>query len=357
LQGILSYAYAYARAKAIESDLIKSEKLNSLVSTRDLNQFINSLNDTHYREYFSYFSTKYSGINLVEVAINSYLVKISKISLNICPRVGLDALRAYISKWDVQNIKTVISSKVLGRSVKETESFLISEHDLPAGLIAGPLSHEEFRLMLEMPDVESIINFLLKFPYGKVLYEKLDSYRKTGDPGEMLIALDLFYYKTLQEKIRIVNGNEMPILHLISSQIDTKNIMTIIRSIESGLNPNDIRNLLIEGGSLKGNRLEDLLHSNSVEEVVEKIKNVYDLTSALNKYRSEKDIKEFEIELERYIVERNISSFRLSSPGLSSIIGLLLMFETERENLRKIAYGIYYGLSEERIKSMLIRVV
>ncbi len=357
MQGILSYAYAYARAKAIESDLIKSEKLNSLVSTRDLNQFINSLNDTHYREYFSYFSTKYSDINLVEVAINSYLVKISKISLNICPRVGLDALRAYISKWDVQNIKTVISSKVLGRSVKETESFLISEHDLPAGLIAGPLSHEEFRLMLEMPDVESIINFLLKFPYGKVLYEKLDSYRKTGDPGEMLIALDLFYYKTLQEKIRIVNGNEMPILHLISSQIDTKNIMTIIRSIESGLNPNDVRNLLIEGGSLKGNRLEDLLHSNSVEDVVEKIKNVYDLTSALNKYRSEKDIKEFEIELERYIVERNISSFRLSSPGLSSIIGLLLMFETERENLRKIAYGIYYGLSEERIKSMLIKVV
>ncbi|MEM4313853.1 MAG: hypothetical protein QXM39_01055, partial [Thermoplasmata archaeon] len=63
------------------------------------------------------------------------------------------------------------------------------------------------------------------------------------------------------------------------------------------------------------------------------------------------------IELERYIFEMNISSFRIASPGLSSIIGMLLMFETERENIRKISYGKYFGLSQERIRSMLIKVV
>ncbi|MEM4313193.1 MAG: V-type ATPase subunit [Thermoplasmata archaeon] len=357
MQGLISYAYAYARCKALENNLLNSEIYENMLNAQNVQQIINILLETRYKDLISFFSTKYSGTDLIEVSTNSSIVNLSKIALSITPRIGLDSLRAYISKWDINNIKIIISSKALGRPIKETEIFLISERDLPAGLFAGILKPEDYRLMIEENDIESIVKYLLKFPYGKILMEGLDSYRKNGDIGEMLLLLDLFYFKNLKEKVKIYIGNEMPVIHLISSQIDVKNIMTLIRGFELGIPTLDLRNYIIEGGNIQKNKMDEMLQSSNIDELVEKIKDVYDLSKALNNYHLNHDIKDFEIELERYIFERNISSFRIASPGLSSIIGMLLMFETERENIRKISYGKYFGLSQERIRSMLIKVV
>ncbi len=357
LQGLISYAYAYARAKALESYLIGNETYENMLSSQDISQIINILMETHYRDHISFFSTKYLGTDLIEVSINSFLIRVSRVAMSITPRIGLDALRAYISKWDINNIKIIISSKALGRPINETETFLISERDLPAGLFAGMLTPEDYRLMVEENDIESIVKYLLKYPYGKILMEGIDHYRKSGDIGEMLLLLDLFYFKNLKEKVKIFIGNEMPVIHLISSQIDSKNIMTLIRGIELGISPIDLKNYIIDGGYISRNKWDEILQSSSVDEVVEKVKDIYDLTKALENYHSYHDIKDFEIMLEKYIIEKNISSFRIASPGLSSIIGMLLMFETERDNIRKISYGKYYGVSQERIRAMLIKVV
>lgn len=357
MQGFISYAYAYARAKAIESSLLNQSLIDQLISTPDVQQLINILMETPYKEYISYYSTKYSGVDLIEMSVNSNLVRISKIALNITPRIGLDALRSYISKWDIANIKIIISSKLLGRKISETEMFLLSERDLPAGIVAGQMTSEDFKIMIEEQDIDSIIKYLLKFPYGRVLMENVESFKKSGDPGEMLLSLDLFYFRNLLEKIKLFQGNEIPVLHLISSQIDSKNIMTLIRGMDMGIQPPELKKYMIDGGNLKGQRLDDLVHASSIGDIVEKVRDIYDLSKALEKYNESKDLKEFEIQLENYIVNRNISSFRIASPGLASVIGLLLMFETERENIRKISYGKQYRLSEDRIKSMLIKVV
>lgn len=357
MQGLISYAYAYARAKAIEGSLISENYLDQMISAPDLQTIINMLMETHYKDYISLYSSKYSGVDLIETSINSFFVKISKIALNITPRIGLDAVRAYISRWDISNIKIIISSKILGKKIKETEMFLLSENDLPAGIVAGYMSSIDFKMLIEEQDIDSIIKYLLKFPYGKVLMDNMESFKKTGDPGEMLSSLDIFYYKNLLEKMKLFQGNEIPVLHLISSEIDARNIMTLIRGLDLNIQPTDLRKYLIDGGNLKGQRLDDLLRSSSVNDIVEKVKDLYDLSKALEIYNENKDIKEFEIQLENFIIKKNISSFRIASPGLSSIIGLLLMFETERSNIRKIAYGKLYGLSHDRIKSMIIKVV
>jgi len=276
LQGFISYAYAYARAKAIESSLLNQSLIDQLISTPDVQQLVNILMETPYKEYISYYSTKYSGVDLIEMSVNSNLVRISKIALNITPRIGLDALRSYISKWDIANIKIIISSKLLGRKISETEMFLLSERDLPAGIVAGQMTSEDFKIMIEEQDIDSIIKYLLKFPYGRVLMENVESFKKSGDPGEMLLSLDLFYFRNLLEKIKLFQGNEIPVLHLISSQIDSKNIMTLIRGMDMGIQPPELKKYMIDGGNLKGQRLDDLVHASSIGDIVEKVRDIYD---------------------------------------------------------------------------------
>jgi len=356
LENFILYSYPYARARAIESLLLKHDFYEKLISSRDINEIISYLMETHYREYLNTFGSKYSGIDLVEISVNSYITRISRIILNMTPRMSLDAVRAYIAKYDISNIKVILSSKVLGKPIKESEMFLLSENDIPVGIVAGTLSNEDFKILMN-EDIEGAIKYLLKFPYGRVLMESMESFKKSNDIGELLISLDLFYYKNLKEKVRIFMGNELPVINLIENIIDSRNIMTILRAFSLGIPPNEIKNYLLDGGSLNQQKIEDLTRSSSIDEVVEKLREKFDLTHALEAYKNENDLKEFEIQLDKYIIEKNIPSFRISSPGLSSIIGLMLMFETERENIRKIAYSKLYNLSNERIKSMLVKVI
>ncbi len=356
MQNIVLYSYPYARARTIESQLLKQDVYDKLINSRDINEITSYLMETHYRDYLNTFGSKYSGVDLIEISINSFITRISRIILNMTPRMSLDAVRAYVAKYDISNIKVIFSSKILGKPIKESEMFLLSESDIPVGIVAGSLNNEDFKILMN-EDIEGAIKYLLKFPYGRILMENMESFKKSNDIGELLISLDLFYYRNLKEKVKIFMGNELPFLKLIENQIDARNIMTIIRALSLNIPGNEIKNYIIDGGSLNFQKLEDVSRSNTIDEVVEKLRDHYDLSSALEAYKLEKDLKEFEIQLDKYIIEKNIHGFRIVSPGLSSIIGLMLMFETERENIRRIAYSKLYGLSNERIKTLLVKVI
>ena len=61
MQGLISYAYAYARCKALENNLLNSEIYENMLNAQNVQQIINILLETRYKDLISFFSTKYSG--------------------------------------------------------------------------------------------------------------------------------------------------------------------------------------------------------------------------------------------------------------------------------------------------------
>src|SRR5208282_2829301 len=110
-------------------------------------------------------------------------------------------------RWDIENIELILAAKALGRTLEQTEAFLVSARNLPVGLASSVIPLSELRAMVQQPDVEAVINYLVKYGYGAVLLQQLGDFRKSGDLGVFSGALQNLYYTRLLWELRFLQGD------------------------------------------------------------------------------------------------------------------------------------------------------
>ena len=297
----------------------------------------------------------YSPPELLEVALNRHIVEINKIALESTPFSGREAIRAYLLKWDIHNIELILSSKIIGRAITETEPFLVSSRNFPAGISAGNISHDEMKIILSQAGVDGVVNHLVKYRYGPILMQHLDTYQKTGDLGPMMADLISYYYTTLIESLRFFQGDEGVIRDLFRVQIDKRNILSLLKGKDSELDRELISKHLIKGGNISRDDLFDILGSKSTEEFVGKVQKQYNLTDLLkDTYSKTHSLIDFEIAFDKFISKSYLKRLKNIPLSLGSIFHFIINAEYEWDNIKRIAYGKRYDLSIERITSMLV---
>ena len=202
---------------------------------KDVAEMTRILEPTWYGPEIERAASLYSPPELLEVALNRHIVEINKIALESTPFSGREAIRAYLLKWDIHNIELILSSKIIGRAITETEPFLVSSRNFPAGISAGNISHDEMKIILSQAGVDGVVNHLVKYRYGPILMQHLDTYQKTGDLGPMMADLIAYYYTTLIESLRFFQGDEGVIRDLFRVQIDKRNILNLLKGKDSDL--------------------------------------------------------------------------------------------------------------------------
>ena len=113
---------------------------------------------------------------------------------------------------------------MMGRPITETESLLVSSRNVPAGIAAGVIPHDEIKIILAETNVEGVVNKLTKYDYGVIMMKHLDEFQKTGDLGPMMSAVHESYYQKLLESLKFFQGDEGTIRELIRAEIDKKKI-------------------------------------------------------------------------------------------------------------------------------------
>ena len=233
--GSSQYASSFGRLQSISINFISEEFLKNLLKANSVTEMVKQLESTWYGEEIKKAASVYKEAELLEVAFNRHIVETNRIISEATPFGGKNAVRAYLSKWDLYNIELILSSKAMGREITETESLLVSSRNVPAGITAGNISHDEFKLILSEPTVEGVVNKLAKYDYGVILMKYLDEFQKTGDLGPMMSALHESYYQKLLESIKFFQGDEGSIRELIRAEIDKKNVLNLLKAKESNL--------------------------------------------------------------------------------------------------------------------------
>ena len=121
----------------------------------------------------------------------------------------------------------------MGRTITETESFLVSSRNIPAGISAGNIPHDDMKVILSQNNVDGVVNQLVKYNYGTILMQHLETYQKTGDLGPMMSALQNHYYQNLLESLKFFQGDEGVIRELFKTEIDKKNVLTLQKATVS----------------------------------------------------------------------------------------------------------------------------
>ncbi len=350
------YGLPYGTLKVEKLNLLTKKDYEDLLKANNIGDIISLLSEKGLKDELSQYSNQYSGLDLIEISNNSYFARLNRYALSVTPYNGKDLIVSYLSKWDLLNLKTIIAAKSSNNKIEQTQVYLITSKNLPVGMYAGLLSYEDYRNILSMESVEDIVSYTLRYGYGKALLSFLEDYKKSNNVTSLLLSLDLYYYELMREKFRFFNGSEGPIYRYIKKIIDSKNLMTILKGIEYG-NAEEVKDFIIRGGGFTDQQIDDLIKSNSVEEVIQKVKGVFNIVTGLDYYKNTSSLVGIETEIERAIYWEYLEIFEMSSLSINNVISFLMRAEAQWKDIRRISSGKFYNLSEEEISMLMINKV
>ena len=324
------------------------------MKAKDEVEMVKTLESTWYGPEIEKAASVFKETELLEVALNRHLVFVNKIALEATPFNGKSAVRAYLSKWDIYNIELILSSKSMGRTITETESFLVSSRNITDGISAGNIPHDDMKVILSQNNVDGEVNQLEKYNYGTILMQHLETYQKTGDLGPMMSALQNHYYQNLLESLKFFQGDEGVIRELFKTEIDKKNVLSLLKAKESNLDKELLSKHIIDGGKISKSELLEIYGAKDVSEIVGRIENRFMLVNALSQYKKSRSLIDFEIALDKFINSEYVNKLKNIALSIGTIFYFILKTEQERENIKRIAYGKRYNLSTEYINSLLL---
>ena len=352
--GTSQYSSSFGRLQAISMNFLTKDMMQNLLKAKDDVEMAKILESTWYGPEIEKAASIYQPSEILEVALNRYLVQINKIALDATPFNGKSAVRAYLSKWDIYNIELILSSKSMGKTITETESFLVSSRNVPAGISAGNITHDEMKTILSQTGVDGVVNQLVKYNYGSILMQHLEEYQKNGDLGPMMYALQKFYYKTLLESLKFFQGDEGMIREFFRAEIDKKNILNLMKGKEANLDKELVGRHLINGGRIPMNELLDIYGVKDSAEIAGRVENRFSLINALTQYKKTKSLIDFEVALGKFINIQYVKKLKNIALSIGTVFYFIINAEYERENIKRIAYGKRYNLSTEQIITMLL---
>ena len=352
--GSSQYASSFGRLQSIAINFLSEDFLQNMLKANNVTEMVKQLESTWYGEEIKKAASVYKDAALLEVALNRHIVETNRIISEATPFAGKNAVRTYLSKWDLYNIELILSSKAMGREISQTESLLVSSRNVPAGIAAGNISHDEIKIILAETTVDGVVNKLTKYDYGVVLMKHLDEFQKTGDLGPMMSALHELYFQKLLESLKFFQGDEGAIRELVRAEIDKKNLLNLLKAKESNLEKDIVSKHLIDGGRISTKELLDSYDVKDVIEMVGRFDSHFKLADAIEQYKTSKSLIDFEVGITKNIFENNVKKLRNIALSIGNIFYFIFRAEIEHENLKRITYGKRYDISNDKIKEMLL---
>jgi V/A-type H+/Na+-transporting ATPase subunit C len=349
------YASSLGRLKAYTPTLLAKEAYGPLVGAKDLTEVTKLLEPTPYSREIAASAASYQGAPLLELAVNRVLVERNRLAYEATPFAGRQLVSAYLRRWDIQNIGVILSAKAQGRPIQETETALVSSRDIPAGLFAGTMTLDDFRLLLQQPMLDAVAQGLVRFGYGGALLPRMEAYNRTHDIFPLLAALERFYYEDLLSSARFFQGDEWVVRLVIQSEIDVRNAMLLLKGKDSNLPVDVVQDRFLDGGAMLRTAVPELYGGRSVAEVVTALEPRFPaLPEGNDLYDAARSLAGYESALVRERAVRELKRLRAYPLSVGVIFAFLLMAELERGDLRRIIYGKLYGVAPTTIERELI---
>lgn len=349
-----TYSGNYGRIKSHETDFLHFDFITDLLNLKSIDDVTNELTKTGYSEDISALSSTYKNPELLHMSLNRNFIRKNRIALFSVPPLAKDTVMAYLSKWDIENIKSVLASKFMGYDLKQNEAFLLSFRDIPMGLFAGNLSNEDFRNLMSKGTVEEVVSYLTYFGFGPSILQHMDRYHKSGDISILLSAFDTYYYEALMKTIHFYNGDEGPVAAFIRDQIDLRNILIIIKGKDMGIEFERFSESFRITGKLALSDLQNMYEKRDVGEILSGISSYGNMEEALDIYRKTGDLYYVQVTLQKFLFTKYIAIFRSQALSIGSTFSFILRSEAERENIRIVMNGILNKVEKDTLSRLLI---
>ncbi|WP_435348347.1 V-type ATP synthase subunit C [Haloarchaeobius sp. HRN-SO-5] len=342
--------YVNARVRARRAKLYDDEDYRKLVrmGTGEIARY---MEETEYEAEMNALGSRYSGVDLIEYALNRNLAKHFEDILGWSGGRIYDQLAAYLRKFDAWNLKTVLRGLYAESPRDEIEADLIR---------AGEFDDEFLSQLLDAQDIENVVELSEGTIFGQGLEDAFGQYQESNVLVPLENAVDRAFYEHLLDDVGTVEEPTSPTamyLEFLQAEIDFRNVRNALRLSRSGADM-DPAEYFIEGGRLFDETELSALVTNTDELVARIRDSTYgdELSTALNELEEAESLIGFENALDAALQEY-ADHFSNSFPiSITPILAYIIAKEREIDNIRAIARGKEAGLSEDEIEAELVTI-
>jgi V/A-type H+-transporting ATPase subunit C len=340
------YIYVCTRMRVRKAKLLPKEEYMRMLNM-SVSEITRIIGETEYKQEIDELGTTFKGIDLIEVGLSWNLAKEYQKIQEITPGSLKQFTQAYLRRWDIQNVLTILRGKMQGVKTGRIKEILV-----PAGSLNSSILD---RLILE-DNAERIIDTLKGHRMYPVLAREYPLARESGSFSHMENELyKQFYAEIIAEAEGGIKGGNL-FLDFIRLDIDIKNLKTLFR-LRADTFEEDAREMYVSGGSLSASDFSNLNTIRNQGEFIDALKAHYRqkvLLSFLDELRSEKTLHAVEVRLTRVQLEQ---MERMSKRHPISIHPILVYLEKKKYevfNLRALARGKESKLPSEKIAEYLV---
>ena len=292
--GAGNYSYTSARVKAKKSKLLKEEDYNKMLmmSVPEISHYIS---DAGYSKEMADLGNRYEGLSLVEYATYANMAKAFRSILNSSTGALSRMVNAYLTKWDFENLKTIMRGKKYGLPIEEIREDLVP---------AGNLSMDDLDKMLSLTTIEDILAAFSKKIHIVVPDDVISSYKTNGILGSIEDVLVKEYYKNLLASISSSDRPTQIFRTYIKTCIDLKNVETVLKFKADGITGDVVVEYWIPGGTevdekvmsqlaaaqdiqAAVNEMQQLRMYSEIKDSLSQDSTILDVVGVINKYRVE----------------------------------------------------------------------
>lgn len=339
--GGTNYAYTAARVRARRAKLFPRETYPKMLNM-SVTEIARLLQESEYKREIDELGTRYAGIDLIEMALNANLANSYRTMIRITQAGAREVVVAYLRRYDIENIKTVLRAKISGAPTTAVEEALVP---------AGQLPVELFKRMA-LGDLQEAVAALEGTPYHAAVAE-------IGSKPLHMVEdkLDRNYYADL---IKTAQGTDVPVAlfnRLMRMEIDVQNLDSLLRLKRDEADPGAILEHMLPGGyeitRAELSRLVTLSWSELVS-ALEKYSHWEAIRERIVQVKEGGTLRDVETALYKRLAEQAFAFSAAYPLSVLPIMGYIFSKRIEVDNIRMVVRGKTAGLPEEVIQRTLV---
>lgn len=343
--GAGNYSYTSARVKAKKSKLLKEEDYNKMLmmSVPEISHYIS---DAGYSKEMADLGNRYEGLSLVEYATYANMAKAFRSILNSSTGALSRMVNAYLTKWDFENLKTIMRGKKYGLPIEEIREDLVP---------AGNLSMDDLDKMLSLTTIEDILAAFSKKIHIVVPDDVISSYKTNGILGSIEDVLVKEYYKNLLASISSSDRPTQIFRTYIKTCIDLKNVETVLKFKADGITGDVVVEYWIPGGTEVDEKvMSQLAAAQDIQTAVNEMQQLRMYSEIKDSLSQDSTILDVVGVINKYRVELANKVGHMYPLSVIPVVDYMIHKENEVRNIRMIAHGTDSGLDRDTMKKLLV---
>lgn len=331
--------YLIVRTHGLSSHLIDPSEMRSWIFIEDNRTLFDKLSQTLYGGFFEKPEDLSDPIRIDEATMRVNFIRANKlISISRASPIEI-ILRTYMSKYDLENIRRIVFSRLFGRGL-ERVSLLPHEGYL-----------QDTAKLSKIEKLDDIIEVIEDRRISSGIVNWLSSDKR--DPSELDLILTRVYIDLLLETVE--RKRNEPIYEIISSYLENILLGTLLKAKYLRISDDTVVKILSRSPFRK--LLDLFASSKDLHELLDKLINIVPYRTVSLEVRDslrevgEPWVIEHSVSKRAYVEALRIS---LRSPMSEAyIVSYMISSEWESQSLRTVLFGRMSGVSKELLYQLL----